>query len=108
MQCQKCGTVGLGVGQQCWVCGTVCESKCRHCGFANQATARFCGGCGRSTTLPAIGHHALSFLQSNVPAPLIERILRSGTTMLGERKHVTVLFADVRGSTVLIDQLDPE
>lgn len=56
----------------------------------------------------AIGRHTLSFLQSNVPAPLVERILRSGSAMLGERKHVTVLFADVRGSTALIEQLDPE
>ena len=49
----------------------------------------------------------LSFLQSNVPAGLVERI-RSGSSGLGERKHVTVLFADIRGSTELIDGLDPE
>src|SRR5262249_49276358 len=45
---------------------------------------------------------------SNVPAALVERILRSGSAMLGERKHVTILFADVRGSTELINGLDPE
>jgi class 3 adenylate cyclase/tetratricopeptide (TPR) repeat protein len=38
----------------------------------------------------------------------VERILRSGSAIFGERKHVTVLFADVRGSTALIDKLDPE
>jgi class 3 adenylate cyclase/tetratricopeptide (TPR) repeat protein len=74
-----------------------------------EPTARFCGGCGRpkarsNDTVP----HALSFLQSNIPADLADRILRSGGAMLGERKHVTVVFADVRDSTALIDQLDPE
>jgi len=43
-----------------------------------------------------------------LPAELVERILRSGSVMFGERKHVTVIFADVRGSTALIDKLDPE
>lgn len=109
MQCPKCGTTGLGVGQQCWGCGSVFDNRCRSCGFANQPAARFCGGCGRPTTVPAaIGQHALSFLQSNVPPSLVKRILGSGSAMLGERKHVTVLFADIRGSTALIDQLDPE
>lgn len=71
--------------------------------------ANFCGGCGRPRTLPAApDHHALSFLQSKVPAELVERILRSGSAMLGERKQVSVLFADIRGSTALIDKLDPE
>jgi class 3 adenylate cyclase/tetratricopeptide (TPR) repeat protein len=84
-------------------------SQCGHCGFVMQAAARFCGGCGRPRAAPtAFGVHALSFLQSNVPMDLVDRILRSGTSMLGERKHVTVLFADIRGSTELIDRLDPE
>jgi class 3 adenylate cyclase/tetratricopeptide (TPR) repeat protein len=109
MQCPNCGTGGLGLGQQCSVCGAFCDGSCKHCGFTNQPVARFCGGCGRPTTRPAaLGYHALSFLQSNVPPVLVDRILRSGSAMLGERKHVTVLFADVRGSTALIDKLDPE
>jgi class 3 adenylate cyclase/tetratricopeptide (TPR) repeat protein len=82
---------------------------CGHCGFPLQASARFCGGCGRPrATATPLAAHALSFLQSNVSADMADRILRSGTAMLGERKHVTVLFADIRGSTALIDQLDPE
>ncbi len=71
--------------------------------------ARFCGGCGRPKTLPsAFGHHALTFLQSSLPAGLIAHIQRSGNAILGERKHVTVLFADIRDLTALIDKLDPE
>jgi class 3 adenylate cyclase/tetratricopeptide (TPR) repeat protein len=83
--------------------------RCSHCGFAIQSAAHFCGGCGRSKAISAApDQHALSFLQSIVPAELVERILRSGSAIFGERKHVTVLFADVRGSTALIDKLDPE
>ena len=83
--------------------------RCAYCGFEAQPAAHFCGGCGRPKALSTItSHHALSFLQSKVPVELVERILRSGSAMLGERKQVTVLFADIRGSTALIDKLDPE
>ncbi|MGA7715272.1 adenylate/guanylate cyclase domain-containing protein [Bradyrhizobium sp.] len=83
--------------------------RCGHCGFAIRPSANFCGGCGRSKTLSsATDQNALTFLQSKVPSQLAERILHSGGAMSGERKHVTVLFADVRGSTALIDKLDPE
>jgi class 3 adenylate cyclase/tetratricopeptide (TPR) repeat protein len=58
--------------------------------------------------LPTIGSPTVPFVHSDMPAALAERIAQSGNAMLGERKHVTVLFADVRGSTALIDQLDPE
>ena len=91
MQCPTCGAAGLAFGEQCAVCGSICQSTCRYCSFGNLPGARFCGGCGRPTNQPyAIGQHALSFLQSNVPAALVERIVRSGSAMLGERKRVTV------------------
>ena len=83
--------------------------RCSHCGFEIRPTANFCGGCGRSRAFgTATDQNALTFLQSRVPSKLAERILRSGGANSGERKHVTVLFADVRGSTALIDRLDPE
>jgi class 3 adenylate cyclase/tetratricopeptide (TPR) repeat protein len=83
--------------------------QCAYCGSAMEKAARFCSGCGRpKTVMDAVGLHALSFLQSNLPAEFVDRITRSGASMVGERKHVTVVFADVRGSTALIDQLDPE
>jgi class 3 adenylate cyclase/tetratricopeptide (TPR) repeat protein len=83
--------------------------RCSYCGFETQPAAHFCGGCGRPKTLSSqTDQPTLSFLQSKVPAELVERILRSGSAMFGERKHVTVIFADVRGSTALIDKLDPE
>jgi class 3 adenylate cyclase/tetratricopeptide (TPR) repeat protein len=83
--------------------------SCVHCGFALGPAARFCAGCGRPKALPsAFGHHARTFLQSSVPPSLARHIQRSGNAMLGERKHVTVLFADILDSTAMIDGLDPE
>lgn len=83
--------------------------RCSHCGFEIRPAANFCGGCGRSRAFgTATDQNALTFLQSKVPPKLAERILHSGGAMFGERKHVTVLFADVGGSTALIDRLDPE
>jgi class 3 adenylate cyclase/tetratricopeptide (TPR) repeat protein len=83
--------------------------RCSHCGFEIRPTANFCGGCGRSRAFASTtDQNALTFLQSKVPPQLADRILHSGGAMSGERKHVTVLFADVRGSTALIDKLDPE
>jgi len=51
---------------------------------------------------------ALAFLQSHVPAQMLARIRRSANSMLGERKHVTVLFADLRGSTSMVEGMDAE
>ena len=83
--------------------------QCAFCGTAMEKAARFCSGCGRpKTAMDAIGLHALSFLQSNLPTELVNRIRRAGMSTLGERKHATIVFADIRGSTALIDQLDPE
>jgi class 3 adenylate cyclase/tetratricopeptide (TPR) repeat protein len=83
--------------------------RCAHCGFEVHPAAHFCGGCGRPRVLSTIAdQNALSFLQSKIPDELVERILRSRSAVLGERKQVTVLFADIRGSTALIDKLDPE
>ena len=74
--------------------------RCSHCGFEIRPTANFCGGCGRSRAFASTtDQNALTFLQSKVPPQLADRILHSGGAMSGERKHVTVLFADVRGST---------
>jgi class 3 adenylate cyclase/tetratricopeptide (TPR) repeat protein len=97
----------MGVKQRGFEGGA--KSDCRYCGFSIEPQATFCGGCGRpKTEFGGAPFHDLSFSQSNVPPDLVQRILRSGGATLGERKHVTVLFADMRGSTALIEQLDPE
>jgi class 3 adenylate cyclase len=65
---------------------------------------KFCGGCG--VALETAGQ---TMTPSSVHAPLLaERILQANATVEGERKHVTVLFVDVKGSMELAEQLDPE
>src|SRR5712691_8443759 len=53
---------------------------------------------------PAVERHPRAY----TPAYLAEKILTSRSALEGERKQVTVLFADLKGSTELIADLDPE
>src|SRR5713226_1585053 len=76
--------------------------RCAKCGAENSDSKRFCGECGAailvltklSTSSPAVSSVPLSALDAAVPE--------------GERKIVTVLFADLKGSTELMEDLDPE
>ncbi|MCE3248628.1 MAG: family ATPase, partial [Geminicoccaceae bacterium] len=59
--------------------------------------------------LAAVGEHQpASSLEPRMPRHLAERVLRSRAALEGERKQVTVLFADVKGSLALIEHADPE
>jgi class 3 adenylate cyclase/tetratricopeptide (TPR) repeat protein len=88
------------------------EAACPNCGEANRRTASFCRNCGQSinqtaTSTPAPTGGAPT-PDTYVPKHLAEKILASRHTLEGERKQVTVLFADIRGSTSLLEGLDPE
>src|SRR5262244_1403251 len=76
--------------------------RCRECSHENPAGARFCNACGR----PLAG--APPQVAGHVPKHLAERILTSKAVLEGERKQVTVLFADMKGSTELLADRDPE
>src|SRR6185369_6678145 len=80
---------------------------CASCGATNEPGEKFCGGCGTALTA---GRPAGSTASSaaSMPKHLAEKILQSKSTLEGERKQVTVLFADVKGSMELAEQLDPE
>ncbi|HJQ83117.1 MAG TPA: AAA family ATPase, partial [Candidatus Binatia bacterium] len=75
---------------------------CPSCGHPSEAGARFCAACG--TPLAAAPATALP----RTPDHLAAKILASRATIEGERKQVTVLFADVKGSMDLAEGLDPE
>jgi class 3 adenylate cyclase/tetratricopeptide (TPR) repeat protein len=102
MHCPSCGfenPVGL---KFCNECGTPLRMPCAQCGFANQPQAKFCGECGASLSL-----HSPA-LRQYTPAHLAEKILTSRSALEGERKQVTVLFADLKGSMELLADRDPE
>src|SRR6516164_2944565 len=100
--CAKCKTENPEGLKFCNECGTPFKTPCVSCGFENAPAAKFCGQCGA-----AVGAAAASAKKSdqtrigltNAPAP---------ENLDGERKTVTVLFADIKGSMELIEDLDPE
>ena len=83
-------------------------SRCPACGFANEATERFCGGCGASLTPPVAPEPRFGPPQAYTPKHLAARILDSRAALEGERKLVTVLFADLQSSMELLADRDPE
>jgi len=77
--------------------------KCAGCGQDNPEGARFCNACGaRLDAAPAPAPRAYT------PRHLVEKILTSRAALEGERKQVTVLFADLKGSMELLADRDPE
>ena len=111
----------------CNACGAKLESACPTCGRVNPLGSRFCNECGSpltrqlavpSSQLPvASPQHLAPSTQhpaSYTPKHLAERILAEQAAMKvravpdGERKTITALFADLKGSTALIEGLDPE
>jgi class 3 adenylate cyclase len=79
--------------------------------FCESPQAKFCGQCATSLTGQTLGLHPSSAAQPPLrytPGHLVEKIPTSKAALEGERKQVTVLFADLKGSTELIQGLDPE
>jgi class 3 adenylate cyclase len=114
MRCPSCGFENPEGLKFCNDCGAPLRMRCAQCGFANQPQAKFCGECGaalpapvRASTAPPVAlrpHEPLSY----TPTYLAEKILTSKTALEGERKQVTVLFADLKGSMELLADRDPE
>jgi class 3 adenylate cyclase len=91
MRCSKCGVENLEGLKFCNECGTALTAVCVSCGFGNQPTAKFCGQCGTS-------------LERSVPDYVAEPLAK----LAGERRHLTVMFCDLVGSTEMASHLDPE
>jgi class 3 adenylate cyclase/tetratricopeptide (TPR) repeat protein len=87
----------------CGECAAPLSSLCASCGAANPPGHKFCGQCAAPLrTAPAVTP------QSYTPKHLAEKILTSRAALEGERKQVTVLFADLKGSMELLADRDPE
>ena len=109
MKCPKCRFENREGARFCLECGERLELKCPQCGSPVPAPAKFCDGCGSDLRAP----EAKSFVdysapQSYTPKHLAEKILTHRRAIEGERKIVTVLFADVAGFASMSEQLDPE
>jgi class 3 adenylate cyclase/tetratricopeptide (TPR) repeat protein len=114
MRCPRCESDNPDGMKFCIECATPLARSCPNCHFVNPPQARYCGQCAASLggPLPAAASpphapHADTPL-SYTPAYLAEKILHSKTALEGERKQVTVLFADLKGSMELLADRDPE
>jgi class 3 adenylate cyclase len=106
MKCQRCQHDNPQGARFCEECATPLARTCANCGTALSATAKFCHACAHPVALGA-GTPSRS-PDSYTPKHLAERILTSKGALEGERKQVTVLFADLKGSMELLADRDPE
>src|SRR5947207_1163027 len=120
MRCPQCGHDNKEKAKFCNECGSRLEVICAACATPNPLGSKFCSGCGS----PLTGQSRVPSPESRVPPPssplsytprhLAERILAEQAAMEargaldGERKIITALFADIKGSMELIEDLDPE
>jgi class 3 adenylate cyclase len=108
MQCPQCQHENTG-GKFCGECGARLELRCAACGAPNPPSNKFCQECGeRLTARPPPAKPSAPSPESYTPQHLAERILTSRAALEGERKQVTVLFADLKGSMELLADHDPE
>ncbi len=105
MKCLQCDGDNPAAAKFCSSCGTRLPLLCPACGRHNPGDARFCNGCGVSLAAEAARFGAPD---SYTPEPLAARMRTSGAVLEGERKQVTVLFADLKGSMELLVGRDPE
>jgi class 3 adenylate cyclase len=96
----------------CESCGSRLEVACPNCAAANRIGARFCRKCGQQLleTAPAslVVEGKFASVETYTPKHLAEKIRDSKSSLEGERKQVTVLFADMKGSMELLADHDPE
>jgi predicted ATPase/class 3 adenylate cyclase len=115
MQCPNCRTENSSRSEFCVHCGARLICLCPQCGMALPPTARFCSNCatpivpssiaGSREAHPSALNEALRRL---VPKEYAERLLAAGGRVASERRTVTVLFSDIKGSTSMAEELDPE
>jgi ribosomal protein L40E len=95
IRCPSCNAENPPTAKFCVECGTAFQAACAKCGFKNPPTAKFCQECGTGLSAP-----------NNPPAA--EASPPQPQELTGERRHLTVLFCDLAGSSGIAARLDPE
>lgn len=113
MICRHCQHANPQQARFCIHCGKSIQMICSHCGTENPPHANFCLQCGQRFAEKAAGtptHENGDMLRKFIPESFAEKLdaARAAGSMEGERRVVTMLFCDVKGSTNLAEQLDPE
>ena len=106
MNCSSCGHENATDARFCNECGAGLAQTCPKCGDENPPGSKFCNQCGGALGVsPGEDQRKAS---DYIPKHLADKILNSKAALEGERKQVTVLFADVKGSMDLAENVDPE
>jgi class 3 adenylate cyclase len=110
MRCPRCDTDTPDGAKFCSECGIPLKSRCPQCGADVLPRAKFCAECGTPLTArtPAPSAAPPSSPLRYTLGYLAEKILTSHSALEGERKQVTGLFADLKGSMELLADRDPE
>jgi class 3 adenylate cyclase/tetratricopeptide (TPR) repeat protein len=106
MKCPRCQAQNDAAARFCEDCGARLEAACPSCGIPVTPGKKFCRSCGAALTTEPAGRFASA--ESYTPKHLAEKILTSKAALEGDRKQVTVLFADLKGSMELLADRDPE
>jgi class 3 adenylate cyclase/tetratricopeptide (TPR) repeat protein len=107
MKCPRCQQENPPQAKFCLECATPLALRCANCGTQLPAGAKFCFEC--ATPVSASGSPPrLASPEAYTPKHLAEKILTSKSTLEGERKQITVLFGDLKGSMELLAERDPE
>jgi len=115
MYCPKCSTENREGARFCGKCGASLRTVCPGCGTELVPELRFCDVCGRELAASPLAHVEASgppnvdqAIQRLVPKEYAERLLAARGQVSRERRTVTMLFCDVKGSTAMAEALDPE
>jgi class 3 adenylate cyclase len=108
MNCPQCQHANPAGARFCNDCGATLEVVCPVCSQVNPPGSRFCNTCGHNLAQPPAPAASVAAPSSYTPKHLADKILTARSALEGERKQVTVLFADTVGFTALARGLDPE
>src|SRR5216683_8012481 len=107
MKCPRCQYENRPQAKFCEECSTPLSRVCSNCSAPLSPTAKFCPECAHPVAAGGVQPRFAS-PDSYTPKHLAEKILTSKSALEGERKLVTVLFADLKGSMELLADRDPE
>src|SRR6266849_2291486 len=108
MLCAKCGVDNPVAKRFCGDCGAPLANRCGQCGAENPPEKKFCGDCGRVLGKDVAAKGGRTSSSEATSGVRIAPEWQTSEAIEGERKTVTALFADIKGSTELMEELDPE